>query len=77
MASFKITYKTSSGERFDLTIPNAFDYNPDEPEDAIKINNAAQEILEANAIEDLHGDPTDIVSIVFYKEETETYDLTD
>ena len=62
--NFKITFRTSSSEMFDLTIPNAFNFEPDSQTHIARINNAANNIKNANAIDTGgRGDITGIESI--------------
>ena len=75
--SFKITYKTTESELFELTIPNAFDFDSSIPENVTRINTAAQNILSANAIETGCGDLDSIDSIIYCKNDVTTYDVSD
>lgn len=74
--SFKITYKTTENEMFELTIPNAFDFDSSVAENVTRINTAAKNILTANAINTGLGDLYSVQSIVFCKNAIETYDVS-
>lgn len=73
--NFKITYKTSDNEIFELTIPNAFNFDPDVAENVTRVNTAAKNIMTANAIETGCGDLSSIESIVYCKNDVTVHDL--
>ena len=61
--SLKFTYKTSTGTMFDLTIPNAYDFDPNDQDDLTTIRSAANNIKIANAIETGAGNLVSVESI--------------
>lgn len=75
--NFKITYKTSENEMFELTIPNAFNFDPNVAENITRVNTAAKNIMNANAIETSCGDLSSIESIAYCKNNITMYDLSD
>ncbi len=75
--SFKITYKTSENEMFELTIPNAFDFDATVAENVTRINTAARNILTQNAIQTGCGNLSSVESIVFCENDMVSYDVSD
>lgn len=74
--SFKIVYRTIQNELFELNIPNAFEYDPEVPENVTRINTAARNILNANAIQTSNGNLSSVESISFCKNDVTVYDVS-
>lgn len=74
---FIITYKTSENEMYELTIPNAFDFDVTVAENVTRINTAARAILTQNAIQTGCGNLSSIESIVFSENDVTSYDVSD
>jgi len=72
---FKIVYRTTTNELYELSIPNAFDFKVINDEDKALINTAARSILNANAIDTGSGDLNEIVSISFCDNAIVTYNV--
>ena len=72
---FKIVYKTTTNELYELSIPNAFDFKLISDEHKALINTAATNILTANAIDTGSGDLNEIVSISFCDNIITNYDV--
>ena len=76
MAYFKIVYKTTEDEFFELTIPNAYNFINTAP-NILRVNQAAQQIISANAIDtNGKGDLVSIQSITFNKENVTEHDIS-
>jgi len=72
---FKIVYRTTTNELYELSIPNAFDFSPGDNDDITLVNTAARNILNANAIDTGLGDLNEIVSISFCDSIDTTYNV--
>ena len=72
---FKIVYRTTTNELYELSIPNAFDFSLDDNDDITLVNTAARNILNANAIDTSSGDLNEIVSISFCDSIDTTYNV--
>ena len=73
---FKIVYRTTTNELYELSIPNAFDFRLISDEDKALVNTAATNILNANAIDTGSGDLNEIVSISFCDSVITNYDVS-
>jgi len=73
---FKIVYRTTTNELYELSIPNAFDFRLINNEDKALVNTAATNILNANAIDTGSGDLNEIVSISFCDSVITNYDVS-
>lgn len=74
--NFKIVYKTTQNELFELTIANAFDFDPQVAENVTRVNTAARNIITANAIKTNNGDLSSIESISYCKNKVTEYDVS-
>lgn len=80
MSHFRITYKTDENSYYDLIIPNAFEYNPDDTDRQDKdtrINTAAQEIMAQNAILTDIGNLYILEMIMYSTDDTNIYEMED
>ena len=75
MSYFKIVYKTTENELYELVIQNAFAFVPNAQNIAL-VNTAANNILTANAIDTEKGDLTSVDSITYHTDDTRVYDVS-
>lgn len=74
MSYFKIVYKTTQNEIYELVIKNAFAFVAN-AENIALVNTAANNILTANAIDTGKGDLLSIDSITYHTDDTRVFDV--
>ena len=74
MSYFKIVYKTTQNEIYELVIKNAFAFVAN-AENIALVNTAANNILTANAIDTGKGDLSSIDSITYHTDDTMIFNI--
>lgn len=76
MQYFKIVYKTTQDEFFELTIPNAYNFVTTAT-NITRVNQAAHQIINANAVDtNGKGNLASIQSITFNKDNVTEHDVS-